>query len=81
LHERLRDGATLLVVDHNQPRAWWQRWIGWVVLGLRGHGPARARRPTAVEVQAAGYAIERLRLAAGERVQLVVARRDPSPQP
>jgi hypothetical protein len=74
---RLVPGASLLAVDHNQPRTWWRRSIGWCALALRGHGPARGRRPLAVEVQQAGFAIERLRFAAGERVQLVRARSAP----
>jgi hypothetical protein len=72
---RLRSGAVLVVVDHNQPRAWWRRAIAAALLALRGLPPARARHPVAREAAAHGFAIERLRLAAGERVQLVLARR------
>jgi hypothetical protein len=65
----------LVVVDHNLPRAWWRRAVGWAALVLRGVGPARAAYPVAREVRDRGFLVERLRLAAGERVQLVVARR------
>jgi hypothetical protein len=41
----------------------------------RGLRPSRARYPAARELAALGFAVERLRLACGERVQLVVARR------
>ena len=37
--------------------------------------PARARYPAAQEAQAAGFEVARLRLADGERIQLVMARR------
>ncbi len=75
LRARLRPGAPLVLVDHNQPRAWWRRWVGALVLALRGLPPARARYPAARELAALGLDVERLRLACGERVQLVVARR------
>ena len=68
-------GAPLVVVDHNQPRTWARRLIGAALLVARGMAPSRARHPTARELAGRGFAVERLRLAAGERVQLVVARR------
>lgn len=75
LAARLCDGAPLVVVDHNQPRAWWRRVFGALVLLAHGHAPERARHPVARAVQAAGFVVERIRFADGERVQLVVARR------
>ena len=74
LRRRLAPGAPLLVVDHNQPRAWWRRCLGIAVLLARGLPPARARYPVARELAALGLDVERLRLASGERVQLVAAR-------
>ena len=73
-------GERFAVVDHNRPR----RLIAAVAAVL---GPpavpgrslgARWRRladPTARALQAAGFRVERLRLAAGERVQVVIATR------
>lgn len=75
LRSRLPPGAPLVLLDHNQPRAWWRRAVGVILLALRGLPPARARYPAARELAALGLAVERLRLAHGERVQLVVARR------
>ena len=75
LERRLRSGAPLVLVDHNQPRAGWRRVPAWLRLALAGLGPARARYPAARELAALGFAVERLRLARGERVQLVLARR------
>jgi hypothetical protein len=75
LEHRLPVGAPLLLVDHNQPRALWRRVPAWVRLALGGIGPARARYPAARELATLGFAVERLRLARGERVQLVLARR------
>ena len=72
---RLPAGAPLVVVDHNHPRDWWRRGVGAALLVARGLPPARARHPVAREAAEHGFAIERLRLAAGERVQLVLARR------
>jgi hypothetical protein len=74
---RLPAGAPLVVVDHNQPRDWWRRGVGAALLVARGLPPARARHPVAREVQAEGFAVERLCLADGERIQLVVGRRRP----
>jgi hypothetical protein len=75
LRGRLPPGAPLLVVDHNQPRRWWRRGVGAVALLTRRLPPARARYPAAREMAALGLEIERLRLARGERIQLVAARR------
>ncbi len=72
---RLPMGAPLVLLDHNQPRTWWRRLVGVAALTLRGLPPARARYPAARELATLGLRIERLRLARGERVQLVVARR------
>ena len=74
LRGRLAPGAPLLVVDHNQPRQWWRRGLGAAVLLARGLPPARARYPAARELAALGLVVERLRLARGERIQLVAAR-------
>jgi hypothetical protein len=54
---------------------WLRRLAAHAALAARGLGTARARCPAARELAALGFAIERLRLAAGERVQLVAARR------
>ena len=72
---RLPAGAPLVLVDHNQPRAAWRRALAALPLLAAGLGPSRARYPAARELAALGFAVERLRLACGERVQLVVARR------
>jgi hypothetical protein len=80
LAARLPEDAPLVAVDHNQPRVWWRRALGALVLVARGHAPARARHPVAREVQAAGFAVERLCLADGERIQLVVGRRRAGPR-
>ena len=79
LRNRLPPGAPLVLLDHSQPRALWRRTVGALVLAVRGLGPSRARYPAARELAALGFAVERLRLACGERVQLVVARRRPAP--
>ena len=65
----------LLRSDHNQPRVLWRRGLGIVVLAAARFPPSRARYPAARELAALGFAVERLRLACGERVQLVLARR------
>jgi hypothetical protein len=75
LRGRLPGGAPLVLLDHNQPRAAWRRALGAALLAAAGLGPARARYPAARELAALGFAGERLRLAGGERVQLVLARR------
>ena len=72
---RLPAGAPLVVVDHNQPRTWWRWALGVAALAARGLGPARARHLVAREVHGQGFAVERLELDCGERVQLVLARR------
>ena len=75
MQSRLPPGAPLVLVDHNQPRAQWRRAVALFPLLAGGLRPSRARYPAARELAALGFAVERLRLAAGERVQLVVARR------
>ena len=75
LERRLPAGAPLLLVDHNQPRALARRVLATALLALRRMGPTRARYPAARELAALGFEVERLRLACGERVQLVLARR------
>jgi hypothetical protein len=75
LQARLPEGTPVVLIDHNQPRTWWRRVLGVAALAVRGLGPARARYPAARELAALGLDVERLRLAHGERVQLVLARR------
>ena len=79
IRNRLAAGERLVVVDHNRPRRSLPALLAlvrspWVV----GTSPAaRWRRlayPTARELQAVGYDVERLLLAAGERVQIIVGR-------
>jgi hypothetical protein len=74
-----RDGQ-LVVVDHNRPRGR----IAALAALLRTPAPAgaspqarwrRLAHPVAREAQAAGFVVESLRLAAGERVQVVSALR------
>jgi hypothetical protein len=77
---RLPTGAPLVLVDHNQPRAVWRRALAVVPLLVAGLGPSRARYPAARELAALGFVVERLQLACGERVQLVVARRLSDPE-
>lgn len=74
LRARVGEGGPVVVVDHNQPRAVWRRALAFGPLLVAGLRPARARYPAARELAALGFAVERLRLAAGERVQLVRAR-------
>lgn len=74
LRATLPAGAPLVLVDHNQPRRLMGRLVGAAVLLLRGLPPGRARYPAARELAGLGFAVERLRLADGERVQLIVAR-------
>ncbi|TMA37683.1 MAG: hypothetical protein E6J75_05675 [Deltaproteobacteria bacterium] len=78
LRNRLPVGAPIVLLDHSQPRAPWRRAIGALHLAARGLWPSRARYPAARELAALGFTVERLRLACGERAQLVVARR-PAP--
>ena len=75
LARRLPAGAPLVLVDHNQPRVLWRRGLGILALAVARCAPSRARYPAARELAALGFAVERLRLACGERVQLVLARR------
>src|SRR5262249_28731286 len=75
LRARLPGAAPVVVIDHNQPRVWWRRTLGAAALALHGLGPQRARYPVARELAILGFDVERLRLAHGERVQLVAARR------
>ena len=75
LARRLPAGAPLVLVDHNQPRVLWRRGLGIVALAAARLAPSRARYPAARELAALGFTVERLRLACGERVQLVLARR------
>jgi hypothetical protein len=75
LRRRLPPGAPVVLVDHNQPRAWWRRTVAIAAALVAGRVPTRARYPAARELAAAGFAVERLRLAPGERLQFVVARR------
>ena len=70
----------LIVADHNRPRRMVDALRAIVARPLvPGSTPSerwqRLARPTAREVQAAGFRVERLRLVAGERVQIVVSRR------
>jgi hypothetical protein len=74
LARTLAPGAPLVLVDHNQPRTWWRRAVALPHLLLARLAAARARYPAARELAAIGFTIERLRLACGERVQLVLAR-------
>jgi hypothetical protein len=76
VHARLRPGAPVLLLDHNQPRQWWRRPVAAVLLVARGLRPGRGRHPAARELDAAGFCVQQLRLTAGERLQLVLARRD-----
>jgi hypothetical protein len=75
LRGRLPPGAPLVLVDHNQPRGVARRALGTLALAATGLPPARARYPAARELAVLGFAVDRLRLAAGERVQLIVAHR------
>jgi len=77
VRDRLPASAPVVLLDHGQPRALWRRVVGAAVLALRGLGPARARYPAARELAALGFAVERMCLACGERVQIVLARRRP----
>jgi hypothetical protein len=78
LHRTLRIGGTLVVVDHNRPRSRWGRLRNFLWCILHGVGPSsRPAYPVAQEVQAAGFAAVSLRLAYGERIQIVRAARPP----
>ncbi|MEO6025569.1 MAG: hypothetical protein ABIR79_01705 [Candidatus Binatia bacterium] len=80
LHTQTAPQTLLIVADHNRPRRrstafgallGAPRVPGWS-LGARWR---RLAEPTAREVQAAGFRVLHLALVAGERVQLVMARR------
>ncbi len=73
-------GGRLVVIDHNRPRRRAAALLAVVAAPLvPGATPAaRWRRlayPVAREVALAGFTVESLRLVAGERVQIVFARR------
>jgi hypothetical protein len=80
LASRFTPAGRLIVVDHNRPR---QRVAALAALArtpwVPGWSPAarwvRLAHPTAREVQAAGFRVDRLRLVASERVQIVIATR------
>jgi hypothetical protein len=74
----LAPGAVAVVIDHNRPRRLLSALAA--VVGaprLPGASPVgrwrRLAHPTARELQAAGFDVERLRFVAGERVQIVMA--------
>ena len=75
----LAPGGRLLVLDHNRPRGRLAA-LGAVITAPVPPGASLAARwrrlsyTTAREAQARGLVVEALRLAVGERVQLVVAR-------
>lgn len=75
----LPPGAPLVLLDHNRPRRWPRRALAALGLLAAGLPPRRARYPAARELQALGFPVVRLRLAAGERVQLVLALRPALP--
>jgi len=78
IRRALRVGGILCVVDHNQPRTWWQ-WlgnVGWCL--MRGVEPcARPAHPVAQEVKDAGFERISLRIAFRERIQIVRGKRPP----
>ena len=73
-------GGRLVVVDHNRPRRPLAALLA-VVAAPMVPGPSPAARwrrlayPVAREIALAGFTVESLRLVAGERVQIVFARR------
>lgn len=76
----LPPASVLIVIDHNRPRRMSAALAALVSEpALPGASPVRRwqrlARPTAREVQVAGFRVEKLRLVAGERVQVVVATR------
>ena len=79
LGDALAPRGTLVAVDHNRPRGRWQALGAFLGAPRVPGGPTtRWRRlayPTAREVQQAGFRVDRLLLAAGERVQIVIASR------
>lgn len=76
LQARLDTHAPLVLVDHNQPRRPWRRVLATLALAAARLGAARGRYPAARELAALGFRIDCLALDAGERIQLVLARRD-----
>ena len=78
---RLAAGAPLVLVDHNRPRQWWRRPLAALALLRRGLPPSRAAYPAARELEAAGFRVVTLRLATGERRQVVRAVRGVGPGP
>jgi hypothetical protein len=79
----LAGNGGVVVVDHNRPRRLFAALAA--VVGtprVPGWSPGRRWRrlahPTARAVQGAGLRVDRLRLVAGERVQIVVATRAPA---
>jgi SAM-dependent methyltransferase len=81
LARALAPAGTLVVVDHNRPRRRLAAIAAAVAMSPRPPGatPAAVWRrlayPVAREAHAAGFVVERLRLAVGERVQVISARR------
>ena len=73
LRDRLPEGAPIVLVDHNQPRNPWRRVLAFAPLAIAGLPPTRARYPAARELATQGFTIRNLRLANGERIQLVSA--------
>jgi hypothetical protein len=71
---RLSPAGWLVVVDHNRPRRPSARLLALPGLWARGLPAARASYPTAREIATCGFVVTRLGLAAGERVQVVLAR-------
>ncbi len=73
-------GGVAVVVDHNRPRRLAAAlgalvappWVPGVTPDARWR---RLAQPTARDLQAAGFRVDRLRLVAGERVQIVIATR------
>ena len=76
LRVRLVPAAPIVLIDHNQPRQWWRRPLAALGLAVRGLPPSRGRYPAARELDGAGFRVDRLRLTAGERLQVVLARRE-----
>jgi SAM-dependent methyltransferase len=86
LRRALAPGGLLLVVDHNRPRGRAQAFAALLrqprvsgrSLGLRWR---RLAYPVAREAHASGFTVDALRLALGERVQMIVARKAASAEP
>jgi len=72
--DRLPEDGRLVAVDHNQPRRAMARLGAVPALWRHGLPASRARYPTAREIASHGFVVERLRLVARERAQIVVAR-------